>query len=299
MRALVISNCQAGPLAHALALHCRGVSVDALQVHTLNDNNRHLVQDALKTDYDFVVATPLSDAYGEISSNRISDHFRAVCKIPVIYFAGLHPDLTYIGGLGKRLQGPLGDYHSKIVVASYFLGVDQSVVVSAFSDNVFGALGYYSVFDQSLRALQEREKDVDVPVSDIVISKVRDGLPMYSVNHPSSLVIGPFAARLADYLAKSAGVELTKWPAGYGVQDGLARSAVFPVYPPIASRFSCPAGSFEFKPITQGNAPVSPLNLQEFISAEFHAIKSSGADNTWPAIELLTRTFSPVLNDLL
>jgi hypothetical protein len=295
MKALIISNCQVAPLSHALALHCRDLRIDTLPVHLLDDTNNHIVQEAFKVDYDFVITVPLSESFGEITTSRIGNHFANICTIPSIYFAGLHPDLTYLGNMGQRVNGPLVDYHSKLVIAAHVLGIPEKDVSNLFSDSVFGAIGHYEIYERSLREITEREKAIDVPVSDIIVAAFRNGLAMYSINHPSHLVIGPFVARLAEHLNIRYGVELTGWPVGQGIQDSLSSDVIFPIYPPVAERFGCPAGSYQFKPPTRGGVAVNAIPLKTFISLEYRALSEAGVDHSWSVAAQYAREFAPVL----
>jgi hypothetical protein len=293
MKILLVSNCQTVPLAHAIALHCHQVDIDIFQVHTAGAVDK--IPALAAVPYDLVISAPLSDQFGLLAVDRIRTVFENVCIIPTIFFAGLHPDLVYVGGMGRRLPGPLGEYHSKIAVGAYALGLDPEKTASLFSDNVLGTLGYYDVFDDSLRELREREKLVDVPVSDIILDRIPDGLPMYASNHPSSLVIGPFVARLANHLEEHFGVEQTGWPAGVGIQDTLATSAIFPVYPPIAARHGCPAGSFAFKPVNIGSRACGPMTLMEFIEGEYSALDAGGVDDSWPRFAAIRAETTTIL----
>ena len=73
---------------------------------------------------DFCFSQPLSDNFGDIRSERLrkkyGSRFRQYTNL---YFTGYHPDLTYYGDRGVRLQSAMGDYNSRIALISYLQGV--------------------------------------------------------------------------------------------------------------------------------------------------------------------------------
>ncbi|WP_207767873.1 WcbI family polysaccharide biosynthesis putative acetyltransferase, partial [Methylobacterium frigidaeris] len=106
-RGLVISNCQIQPIKHMMSMYSDDIVFDGFGVHLLpHDNKDHINNLVSNIDkYDVVLTVPLSDQYEEISSEKIGNYVKStkLVRIANMYFSGLHPDLTYIGGLSKRV----------------------------------------------------------------------------------------------------------------------------------------------------------------------------------------------------
>ena len=72
-----------------------------------------------------------------------------------VYFSGLQPDFTFIGSLGERHIGPLGNYHSKIVLGAFLADLTAKETAALFCDKAYRELGYYDEFEVSKAKLLE------------------------------------------------------------------------------------------------------------------------------------------------
>ena len=278
-RGVIISNCQSQPIMHTLSLFCRDIAFTDFGVHFIPPEERQkgisdFVERA-KDEYDVILPIPLSDEFGPLSRERIKDTFRGkrVGVITNFYFSGLHPDLTYIGGLSRRIGGALGDYHSKIALMGYLHGLPADSTLALYCDETYQELGYYDEYEESLAELRRRESEVDIPFADEMAALIPQDLCFFSVNHPTSFLIAAYAEKIAGWLEEKGVSERTDCPRNpvYFV-NYLASTGIFPVYPEIASRFGLNySGSYLFKPLTPGNNPVCHLDLAEFVEEEYAA----------------------------
>jgi hypothetical protein len=281
-RGLVISNCQCQPIKHIMSLYSDDIVFDGFGVHLLPHENteqiNNLVSDIDK--YDVVLTVPLSDHYGAISSENITNHVKRgkLARIANMYFSGLHPDLTYIGGLTKRIDGPLGDYHSKIALLAYLRGYSMYETLKLYNERVYAAIGYFDEATKSIEALKEREQNIDIQFSDILQENYRDNPTFFSVNHPTSLMFDLYCQRIAAWLDNNMGIRESGWHRGsLFAMNYLAGSGIFPIYPEISKHLMLKyAGSYNFKPATCGDDPVSTYNLQQMVGLEFQAFNAIG-----------------------
>ena len=110
-----------------------------------------------KTGIDHLLSQPMSDEFDDVSSKRLKAHYQSrFANYTNIYFSGLHPDLTYFGGFGQRVTSPLGDYHSRIILACFFQGRSVRECLAAFNGGVYEKLGYFLQFEHSLAELARR-----------------------------------------------------------------------------------------------------------------------------------------------
>lgn len=280
LRGVIISNCQVQPLKHALSLFCKDIVFEGFAVHIIPPDRRADDVDAFMADadkYDVILSIPLDDEFGPLSCACIRETFarKRFGMIANMYFTGLHPDTAYVGGLSRRMPGPMGEYHSRVALLSYVKGLTVEQAVAQFNSRVYEALGYYSEFERSLAELRERETaaPIDVPFSDMIPGMVREGAVFHTFNHPSGLLISRYVERVAQWLDDKGYVRRSNWPSGpLGVQDHLAYNFIYPVYPEIAKRFGCPSGSYCFKPCTDGDNAVASFSLEQFVAGEYEAI---------------------------
>lgn len=284
-RGLVISNCQCQPIKHLMSLYSDSIVFDGFGVHLLPHENadqiNSLVSDIDK--YDVVLAVPLSDHYGAISSENITNHVKSakLARIANMYFSGLHPDLTYIGGLAERVDGPLGDYHSKIALLAYLRGYSLGETLKLYTEKVYEAIGYFEAATKSIENLKDREQKIDIQFSDILQNNYRESPTFFSVNHPTSLMFDLYCQKISAWLEDNMGIKQSGWHRGpLFAMNHLAGSAIFPVYPEISKHLMLKyPGSYNFKPTTPGDDPVTTYNLQQMICQEFSAFDNVGRDN--------------------
>jgi hypothetical protein len=251
---------------------------DGFGVHLLSPENRDgTISEFIERarSYDVIVTLPLSDEFGPLATDRIRETFpdTPIVTIANIYFSGLHPDLTYIGGMARRVVGPIGDYHSKIALIAYLRGLSVNRAIALFGDATYKKLGYYNAWQTSMDELRSREETIDVTLSeDLEILLHRDHC-FFSVNHPTSLVVSAYARKIALWLAQRGLVTMSDWNMGaFGLVNHLASSAIFPVYPEIARHFDLSyPGSYSFKAPTLGDDTIRIMTLAEMVQGEFLA----------------------------
>ncbi len=130
-RWLLISNCQTWGLAMSFQMLNEGVQVDPVDVWAYRaDKTKH---DETMGDYSRVLLLTEFKKSGEIDVSRAKN----VTYVPPVKFSAFHPDITYVGSKAGMVRGPLGDYHSLIVVAAYKKGLGVEDAVSLFRGDVF------------------------------------------------------------------------------------------------------------------------------------------------------------------
>lgn len=282
-RAVVISNCQCVPLAAWLTVSSADTVFDFWGVHVLSVDQRQAEIEAFvaraRAAYDFIVAIPLSADYHDLSTDRIAETFNGlpVIRISNIYFSGHHPDLTYIGGLNRRVTGPVGDYHSKLAIYGFLEGLTVAQTQALFHAETYRRLGYFDEVETSLATLRERDASVDLSVVPVLERALRTGLCFYSVNHPTSLVFSAYTAQITDHLAAAGLSQSAGLPVDPSLcPETLAGSVIYPVYPEIAAHIGMPhVGSYAFKP---DGAWTNPIDLEMFLAREFAAFDALGRE---------------------
>jgi hypothetical protein len=280
-RAVVIGNCQSQPLKHTLSLLCQDLRFDNLSVHLFGADREGEIDRFVETaavHYDHIISVGLSDDYGPLSLDNIRQTFagKSVTLISNIFYTGLHPDLTYIGGMASRLAGPLGDYHSWVALTGYLRGYSADRIMRMFSAGIYEQLDFFSAHDRSIAELNRRDARHDVAVAPLIEAMVRDVPLFMSINHPTSVLIWAYCRKIADHLAARHGVELSGWSGGPDLlANHLGLSAIYPVYPEIAAHMGVRyEAGYSFKPETQFDTPAVTMNLRRFVEGELAAFTS-------------------------
>lgn len=209
MRIYVHGNCQAPALADLIGQAC-GAAVDVIsrQVYSIDleaEGAAHIndVQTA-----DVILTQPVAEGYRGtdiLSTSWMRAHARkdAIFLVfPVIYHRGLLPQCYTLGDFH---DGRLA-YHDAHAVDYFLMGEDADSFVRATNRSDFLPESFVlSELSRTTLELLRRERalGVDVPVSDIIATRLTTGQPMYTVNHPSRSVMTDLANRVLERLGRT------------------------------------------------------------------------------------------------
>ena len=233
---LIIANCQAPILARFMNAIAPGVRASYIVAQGADVDKASKYMQRMRNS-DAILHFDISDSFfcKELTTSFIKSEFPDKSHVITnIYFSGLHPDATYVGRMNKRLQGPFGDYHSKICIAGFELGLPaQTIADIVFSEDAFQSLGYGEEFHSSAETLRARDARADIKYADRLIRHMLNAtlLPLYTLNHPASFVLLDYAKFLLAHLdLPFEDVPSNLYP------DTLQRQTVIPVLPQIAKR---------------------------------------------------------------
>ena len=228
----LVANCHCLPLADAFALCVPGVRTDFIDVNFAQTMDYPAkIAGLAASEAEIVFTQPISEKLGGVATDELRQRLGAsgVVTFTNIHFTGLHPDITYLGGMGQRVQGFLGDYHSKLVLFSYASQRSLEDCLALFAGSTFERIGYFAAFDQSADELLVRDAALDVRFAETFIDMARKVPTLYTINHPTGAV---FLA-LANALASHVGLPFLQWdPAMF--QNHLSTNYIWPVYDEIA-----------------------------------------------------------------
>jgi hypothetical protein len=262
MKISFVGNCQVAGLAACAQTMLPDAQVGC--VHVGIDST----EPARGNDFIFI-QTNLSelvqrnDLWGEPSQFQL---------IPTFYYPAFHPDLIYAKQGESQLQSPLGDYNSALVLYGWMKGLSVSDTIRLFCEPVFEHLGYFSYYEASRKALIDDGLRTNVDVESLFLEWARRGCFAHSVNHPKLYVLSSIVANLFRQL----GIPIATTRPEDFLHDNLADSAVWPVYPEIASRLGI-AGDYEFKlplHLCKAGRTIEVLDLPEFVQRSFACYSS-------------------------
>ena len=286
----------AGPRFFVLS-GCQGAMVAGyLQTLTLGKaSHLYLSQDKIKTfiDGEWQHYRPELEAADYIVTQKknladfLVSHTSYKHKVryfPVINVKGFHPDIVYLRKGSERLVGPMGDYHSLIITAAYFAGLSEKQALACFSQTTYRALGFVDQFEHSRHALVKRFAEESIDLQGDMQRWDQQGTWMRTVNHPKAHVIHDVVVQVL----KRDGIPLHNTaPSNVDwVEDNLARSAEWPVYPGLGLCNSNPLVNSEitrntsliFKsPYTyQGQSIL--LDMVSFVSYSYRSLENAGLE---------------------
>lgn len=223
---IVLGNCQGPGIGRAIA-SLADFSVLGLDILNVSLDQPALLR--LLAGADRLLAPVLSERFGPLHSERVRDHFGGRVRLYSLpYFRGIHPDTVYLGEWGNRIQSPLGDYHSAVVVRSFLDGLSSRECVDRFSAGLT-RLNPKAAFRRSAEELRRREAAVDIRIADWLLATIRRKPCLYTINHPTSdLFVG-----IAETFLAELGHRPTKTP-GALLGNVLAGGVIWPVHAVIA-----------------------------------------------------------------
>jgi len=245
-RIAVIGNCQSYGVAYAIKVMHPTATVDHYSAIGKTLLDVEVFARTLQT-YDHVFSHEFPG--GHVKGGSYEDVLRLVPKTilyPALVFPAFHPDQIYLldeTSNYRPLDSAVGPYHSALAVFAYHKGLSTREANALFNRNVYEAVGYFNVWDDAVREFLTPAKErCKLDFSNEVVNWARRGPFMFSTVHPRPFVMHDIARKILPL----AGLEAPEVPFDHFSIDDLARSEVFPVYPPIAESFGA-RGSYLFK----------------------------------------------------
>jgi len=123
----------------------------------------------------------------------------------------------------------MGDYHSKIILNSFFKGKNQFECYQSFNDDTYRRFEFYDEFEKSVNELKTRELHLDFSFCDEFLEIIQNKPSLYTTNHPLPFIFHQFS----NFIAQKLGLIHYELPFDY-LENFLAMSAWWPIYPEIA-----------------------------------------------------------------
>lgn len=183
-RLCIIGNCQSPEIARHLAC-ITGLPVTGRDVTHYHQASRpSWLADC--DEADLIVTIPLSERFDGVQVPQLQARYPGRVRVMnAPFFEGLFPDLVFLGGIGRRLVGPM-DGHSKLTLRSYLRGETVESCTRTFNATSFERYGYFTAWQASKQELIRRDADVDIPLGDIFFEHVRTVPLLLTVNHPTT-----------------------------------------------------------------------------------------------------------------
>lgn len=278
MRIGVIGFCTAPGIAFAVKQIMGDADVRGFEMAVVQREKRD--EEALRylAECDVVLSHAVPSEYGRLSSDSMKGSFAGkFLLLPHIAFTGFHPDIAYLWGADKKaIITRFGPYNSRIVAASYALGLAEPAALAFFRQEVFQTLGYFEEYAKAKAFALRQYMIKGKSIAELFSRWERRGVFMHSFNHPKSHVLFDIASealKVGNVIDKAPPLELVQ-------SDHLSGSVIWPVYPPLAAALNLSGGSYFFKSFgsTHGGTGEVPLfGLGEFVECCYADYRKSGA----------------------
>ena len=144
-RIAIVGNCQTLGVAYGMRILLPDGAIDFYQVQPRTWASIELLAETLKNyDYAFCCDFPNGFVRGG-NSDTLQKRVARMMRFPLIAFAGFHPDIIGIEASNGLLSGPMGPYHSAIVLLAFLAGFSIDAAEALFDRTVFQKLGYFDV----------------------------------------------------------------------------------------------------------------------------------------------------------
>lgn len=208
----------------------------------------------------------LSDQFGAIATPALRSHFGSrLITFTNIHFSGLHPDITYIGAMGRRVTGFFGDYHSKIVLFCYATGRSAADCLQLFNGATYERLGFYGALAAAKDELLQRDTSCDVKFAPTFLEMLVNEPCLYTVNHPTGAVF----LEISSHLARHSGLDYVNIDR-INVQNHLSNNYSWPVYNEIAEHHALAYRSAPYF-IAPNRRSSRAYDLKEFVEGCYEA----------------------------
>ena len=139
---------------------------------------------ALLRGFDILFTQDFGAEFGPLATAALPALGPPVHRLPLVAFAGYHPDMVYLTAGGQVQGSPLGAYHSAIIAAAFSLGVAEADVPQLFNRLVYGRLGYLQGFDAARTLLLECLAAHGLDMTEDFAAWHAAGPFMHGINHP-------------------------------------------------------------------------------------------------------------------
>jgi|GEM_PF-5762000 len=205
MKVVIIGNCQAFPLAKILNAISEDIIITHIAINQLNLKDEALILDKIRAQ-DVIITQDIGDTFrlNFVKTKVICNLFpeKEIIKIPNLFFKGYSPDLSYITCNDTRLLSPLGDYNHSIIFDCWANKIDVEYCIDkVYEEDIAEKLGSYFINDEdSLKSLFNREKSLDINMSDYIDENWKKKRLFHTFNHPCVISLYTLALRVLRFI---------------------------------------------------------------------------------------------------
>lgn len=254
-RFAIVGNCQITGLAQCLRLRLPDAQVETLSLKSRMTEAEVRQGKEMLADCEHVVAqAKVMRNFPHITAGLN----RPLTLIPSVIFTAFHPDVVWPASVKGKIRSPMGAMNSRIVMAAFLLGLNETRAAKLFNAFVYRRLGYFEEFARAVAHQESLHAEAGWEFGDTMERWGRRGVMfMHQPLHPKIAVLDDIVVTLLGKLGEPVG-NMAALPT-----DSLSAEAVWPVYPELARMLGV-EGSMRFLP-----AKEPALDMDAFIAGSF------------------------------
>lgn len=253
LKVVLVGNCQVAE--YAKIIKDSRVEVTVFEVWKYKEKeNFDNFYDFEVTRADFVIAQPLSTHYSKLSSEYLKKNIPNLILIHNLFLQTFVPDCAYIGPMGNRFKSLMGTYHSSLIYENWFNSNSVESAVEQIMNYSSKAIQETEV--KSREELLQREKNVTIPCSDLLLDYQCSFNYFHVFNHPTIELLTIYLRRILKEIDVSFSLQQIK--------DPLLQYGQFPIYPTVQNFFKIESGRNNFKHNNFGE-----LSIKDFVAKSF------------------------------
>ncbi|GFK95705.1 hypothetical protein NNJEOMEG_03573 [Fundidesulfovibrio magnetotacticus] len=204
--ALIIGNCQSIAMSSILELHEEFTSEYSIinsipPIHEMSIELQHFVSDMLLPRIDLLVTQDLLNLHCPLKTNVAKGIAQSTIVFPTFHFTGYFPDMvTLKTDDATPRNAPLTNYHSALIVTSYFDGVTPEDCAKRLTSGDWIERGYRTYLSSLFEELYHRERHWDVKFTDNLYKSYKSGILFHTFNHPNACLLHDAANSLLGIL---------------------------------------------------------------------------------------------------
>ena len=211
---LLVGNCQVRPIACLLERLNIIEEAQTIIVH-LAKNSEYKEHENLLDRADVIVSQKIQDNYPcqTVRSSTIQEKYsHKTIFIPNLFYKGYTPDLRYLRLKQQgTLNGPLGDYHSSIILNCWKDGKSIEDTIRMYRSAKIWNERYRDAAQNSLSEYRRREEQLDIKLTKFIEKNLANQQLFFTFNHPSKALISKLVEKIASQLTlKSTGNSLAQ-----------------------------------------------------------------------------------------
>jgi hypothetical protein len=206
-KCLLYGNCQAEAMKfHFSKIESFNDKYEIQQIKPVHFLTSEDVPELLKKieETDLLIHQPISDNYKglkELGSNFLKSKMKngsVALSFPSIYFKGYNPEMIGLKNFNKtNYQGPFSYYDGQLMYEVFTGDQDVNSLISKINDeSYFCKEKVIKAFNDSLNTLKQREKGLDLTVSDIIEKHASKEKLFHVFNHPSLTIISELMKKI-------------------------------------------------------------------------------------------------------
>ena len=206
-KAAILANCQGQSIAHLLKkndVFAKAFDLLPLNpIHLLKESDAPKIHE-LVSSLDLLIHQPIGPHYGVFSSDNIVKSMKPdSCSIsfPVLFFSGYNPETVYMKNIAGKTIQEMG-YNDLNIMKLFLAGFSpQDIVDQIISEDFYSHAFILNNYEQSINSLKEREKDLDVKISQFINNFAKERRLFFSMNHPTNEVLQKVTAQILSLLS--------------------------------------------------------------------------------------------------